>query len=346
VVEGYISEVKVSGDVGPVRDLIQGYVDKITESRPARLEDIERYLLLANDVPGITAQGVMQPTTAADGATQLIVNVERDWFSGYARIDNRESDFTGPWRIIAAPGTNSITSLGERIQVTGLTAFDLPEEQYVGLAATGHVGSEGLQLGATFSYEETHPGSSFKVFDIDTNALRFGLAADYPIVRSRRTNLYLGGGFDYADIDTELGPVTIAGFTFSGATHDRLRVAWAGVRADHRDEWGGANLLEVHLRQGLPGLGSTESGDVEKSRVDADGTFTSFQLTAARRQRITDTLNLYLGGRRSSALIPAGRRMFGRQRNLAAAMIRRDCRRRLPAGTVELRYNPESRQIS
>lgn len=141
VIEGYISEVKVSGDVGPVRELIEGYVQKITESRPARLEDVERYLLLANDLPGITAQGVLQPATGADGASQLVVNVERDWFSGYARVDNRESHFTGPWRAIVTPGINSFTRFGDRVQATGVLAIDEFELGFVGLSAEGRIGS-------------------------------------------------------------------------------------------------------------------------------------------------------------------------------------------------------------
>jgi hemolysin activation/secretion protein len=338
VIEGYIGEVKVVGDIGPVRELVERYVNKITQSRPARAEDIERYLLLANDVPGITAQGVLQPATDAEGAAQLTVNVERDWFSGYARIDNRESRFTGPWRLIASPGLNSFTPLGERIQATGLVAFDVPEEGYVGLSADTRVGSEGLTLGGNISYEETHPGFSLEPLDIETQTLRFGLVASYPIIRSRRTNLFASGGFDFSNID-----VNALGAALS---RDRLRVLWAGLQVDHRDSWGGANLLEIDVRQGLGILGATGSNDPLRSVADADGTFTSLQLNAARRQRITDTLNLYMGGKAQFSFEPlladeqcsVGGETYGRGYD-PGEIADDNCL----AGTLELQYNPQWR---
>jgi hemolysin activation/secretion protein len=336
VIEGYVAEVKVSGDIGPVRELIESYVKKITQSRPARAETIERYLLLANDVPGITAQGVLQPATNAEGAALLTVNVERDWFSGYARIDNRESRFTGPWRLITSPGLNSFTPLGERIQATGLVALDVPEEGYVALSAETRVGSEGLKLSANISYEETHPGFTLEPLDVETQTLRFGLAASYPVIRSRRTNLFLSGGFDFANIDTE-----VLGADFS---RDDLRVIWAGVQVDHRDSWGGANLLAVQLRQGLGILGATEADDPLASPADADGVFTSLQLNAARRQHIVDNLDLYMGGKAQFSFDPlladeecsVGGETYGRGYD-PDEIADDNCL----AGTLELQYNPE-----
>lgn len=343
VIEGYISEIKVSGDVGPVRELIEGYVQKITESRPARLEDVERYLLLANDIPGITAQGVLQPATSADGASQLVVNVERDWFSGYARVDNRESHFTGPWRAIVTPGLNSFTRFGDRVQATGVLAIDEFELGFVGLSAEGRIGSEGLTVGASISYELTEPGR-FRIpfdgtFDLETDTFRLGVSASYPVIRSRATNLWLSGGFDLADIDVDTD-------AFGPQVRDDMRVIWAGLQVDHRDSWGGANLLKIRLRQGLSFLGNTDGSDSRPSRFDAEDDFTSFRLTAARRQRITDELNIYFGGKAQFSLDPlladeecsVGGDTYGR--GYDPGEIAND---HCLAGTVELQYNPEWR---
>lgn len=345
VIEGYVSEVKVSGDVGPVRELIESYVNKIPESRPARLVDVERYLLLANDVPGITAQGVLQGGAAADGATKMVVNVERDWFSGYAKVDNRDSHFVGPWRIIAAPGFNSFTRFGERVQATGALAIDEFERGFAGLSAEARVGSEGLKIGGTFSYELTEPGRFPNVlipgrsFDVETDTLRFGFNASYPVIRSRATNLWVKGGFDFANIDLDTD-------AFGPQVRDDMRVLWAGIQVDHRDDWGGANLLQVRLRQGLGILGNTDGKDALPSRADADENFTSLQFSAARRQSITDELDLYLAGKAQFSFEPlladeecsVGGETFGR--GYDPGEIADD---QCLAGTVELQYHPEWR---
>ena len=57
IVEGFVSQVQVQGDVGPVRKRVQAYLDRLTALRPARKQDIERYLLLVTDLPGVSAVG-------------------------------------------------------------------------------------------------------------------------------------------------------------------------------------------------------------------------------------------------------------------------------------------------
>ncbi|MCI0429932.1 MAG: BamA/TamA family outer membrane protein [Rhodospirillales bacterium] len=337
VVEGYVSEVRISGDVGAVQELLQSYLDKITKSRPARVDEIERYLLLANDVAGITAQGVLRPATGQEGAAQLVVTVERDPFDGFVRIDNRESRFTGRWRTVGAAAANSFTRFGERVQATGVLALDFPEQWFAGLHAEGRIGSEGFVLRGSVSYEEEHPGFTLEPLDVDTDTVRFSLSGAYPLIRSRRTNLYLNGGFDLANVDVDILDLAF--------TRDRLRVVWFGAEFDHRDTWGGANVLAASLRQGLGILDATDD-DGLRSRADADGAFTSLQLSAARLQRITETLNFYAGGKAQFSFDPlladeecsVGGENYGRGYD-PAEVTEDDCL----AATVELQFNPEWR---
>src|SRR6185503_453233 len=50
VYEGYIDEVKVTGDAAPA---LQTLLAGLTEHRPLRLTDLERRLTLATDLPGV-----------------------------------------------------------------------------------------------------------------------------------------------------------------------------------------------------------------------------------------------------------------------------------------------------
>ena len=58
VTMGYVSEVVLEGEVGPVYSLLQSYLAQIPEKRPLNLSDAERYLQLARDVPGISLSSI------------------------------------------------------------------------------------------------------------------------------------------------------------------------------------------------------------------------------------------------------------------------------------------------
>lgn len=68
VIEGFISQVIINGDAAGQEDLLRSYGAKITAVRPLTSDALERYLLLADDLPGLTARGVLRPSPSAPAA--------------------------------------------------------------------------------------------------------------------------------------------------------------------------------------------------------------------------------------------------------------------------------------
>ena len=60
VTEGRIVEVKLEGDIGPARAQVLRFLNRLTDEneQPVSSSSIERYLLLAQDIPGITLRTV------------------------------------------------------------------------------------------------------------------------------------------------------------------------------------------------------------------------------------------------------------------------------------------------
>jgi hypothetical protein len=56
VIEGRIVSVKLQGDIGPAGTQVLAFLNHLTETSPVRTFDIERWLLLANDVPGVSVR--------------------------------------------------------------------------------------------------------------------------------------------------------------------------------------------------------------------------------------------------------------------------------------------------
>ena len=97
VTEGRIASVKLDGDIGPAGVQVLRFLNRLTEVKgPINSATLERYLLLAQDVPGITLRAVLQPSADDPGALNLIAEVSRQAVSGLASIDNRAFVQTGP----------------------------------------------------------------------------------------------------------------------------------------------------------------------------------------------------------------------------------------------------------
>ncbi len=75
VVEGFIDRVVVEDAEGTLKRTLEQSLAPLTRSRPLRSNDLERYLLLANDLAGVKLTSVLQPSKTTRGATELIVKV-------------------------------------------------------------------------------------------------------------------------------------------------------------------------------------------------------------------------------------------------------------------------------
>jgi hemolysin activation/secretion protein len=109
VIEGFINRIKIQGDIGPVSQRVQAYLEKIIGRRPVREQDIERYLLLAGDIPGVTAVGTYKRDEGDTGASELVVIVKRKPFDTFMLANNRGSRFTGTRRAAVSVQENAST---------------------------------------------------------------------------------------------------------------------------------------------------------------------------------------------------------------------------------------------
>lgn len=278
IVEGYIESIRVEGDAGEYQERIEAYLKNIKGLTPVNNREIERYLLLINDLPGISARAVVRPVKKKLGATELMVRAEVKMFDGFALINNRGSKFRGPFRTMLVGTANSLLSLEEELKLVFLTAFEDDEQRYGSLSYKQPLGTEGLTLSLTASYGPSRPGDALERFDIDSKSFYFASTINYPLIRSRRSNLNLEFGFEAINSD-----VDILGESFS---RDRLRVLHATGNFDIQDSWNGQSQVSFSVRQGLEALGASSEGSDKLSRIEGKTDFTSLQASVSRLQPI------------------------------------------------------------
>lgn len=278
VVEGYISDVVVQGEVGNVRKLIQKYVGQIVGRKPITSADIERYLLLANDIPGITAKGTLQPAEQ-DGASQLVVDATLEGLDGFATVNNRSSAFTGPWVGAVSGAINSQTELGERTELILLNTLFTDEQTYMQGSLESRFGGEGFKLKGTLSYGPSVPGSNLKPLGVKAVTKGIEIEASYPVWRSRRLGWITSLSFDLDNIVTDS-----LGSPFS---EDRLRVLRFNNTFEYRDTFAGVNTLNLGLHRGISLFGASHGrNSLPQSRGEGESTFWKGTIEVSRLQGI------------------------------------------------------------
>ncbi len=277
VVEGYVASVEVAGDPGSSRGLIERYLRHVTTRRPANVRDIERYLLLVNDLPGVYAEGVLTPDPGQTGAATLVAAVRRTPISGYATLDNKGSVFTGPVNAAFDAQLNGLGRFGGQAELLGFSTFN-DEQNYTELSFAGHVGDEGARVRAYAAYGPSRPGASLRPLDLHDTSTLLGLGSDYPLLRSRRINLTLNAAFEATEdrVDT-LG---------QGQSLDRQRILRFGALFTQSDAEGETSA-GLTLHKGLPILNNSDNEDfTPQSRAGGTSVFFKVTGTLSRLQTL------------------------------------------------------------
>jgi hemolysin activation/secretion protein len=279
VVEGYIDNVVWPAEkLARYRDFFSDYTARIVADRPANIRTLERYLLLANDLPGLKFSTSLKPSPTNPNASTLIVEVAEKRLDAVARIDNRGTEARGPWQYLGSASVNNILGAHEQFTVTTAGTFQLEELQYFAATYRQVLNSEGLTGFVNASYGFGRPGTDqLRLLDYHTRSTVVEAGLSYPVIRTREKNLTVTA-LGFMTDDEALGLLP---------TRDRLRGFRLKADADWADSFLGINQVNFTFSQGINGLGasgnlgpddtppSTAVGRVDFNKIE--GTFTRTQ---------------------------------------------------------------------
>ncbi len=294
VVEGYISGYEIEGEAGKARPALERYAQKIIAARPVKASSIERYLLLMNDLPGLTVKSVLAPDEKAPGAARMTLQVSRKRFDAGAGVDTFGNAYLGPERVSANVQANGFIDGADLVRASLLSAPDHNEVAYFSGGFQQVLGSEGTILGFDASHTATKPSlppTLGGLLSPQGDAFSFILSAQQPLVRSRETNWSLNTQLEVMRSQTLYGP----GFD-QLKTRDDQRILSLGTQASTSDSWGGYNQGSITARKGLAFAGSSHSGEAGLSRQNGNPDFLSFVASATRLQNIWGPITLTVSG--------------------------------------------------
>jgi hemolysin activation/secretion protein len=287
VLEGYMGGVQVvaAQDVRLDDAVVQRHLKGVTTvgaTKPAHQDDIERSLLLLNDIPGVVARGAFTPG-AQPGSSDLVVSVvEEDPLANTLYVNNHGSSSTGETRAGAQFHLKDVFGVGDSTRANlswssgGLIASG-------GLSTRVPLGGDGFAVSAGASHMTYELAGEFATLGARGEANTLQAGASYPLLRSANRNLGMQLDFEQKYL-RDLIPL-IALETQKSSTS-----ASAGANFDARDAWagGGRNRLSAMFQSGVLTLAARAADALGKS-----GSFSKTTIDVSREQSLSVNGQLY-----------------------------------------------------
>lgn len=294
VVEGFVDQIIIEGETREsALKQIRQYAENLRENHILSAKNLERYLLLINDLPGITARSILSPSKTKTGASDLTIIIERDNYESSIEFNNHGSRFLGPYQTAFSGIANSHFGLNERISGQFVISGDknrINELMFGSIVYEQPVSRYGSKIRILASITSTEPGDDLDQFDVKGNSKFLSASISHPFIRSRTMNLYGRATFDLRNVKSrnDLEP----------SREDKIRSLRVGTTFQFIDTLFGVgiNALDVEVSHGLSIFGATHKGDNNITRARGNPEYTKIELQAQRLQRITPSINVLFAG--------------------------------------------------
>lgn len=283
VIEGFISQIKVQGlKRSELIHFIEKYGARIEASKPIKLADLERYLLLINDVPGFSVKSVLAPDPKVPLGSSLTLVTEHTLVEATLTQDNYQTRFLGPNETSLYSSINSVFIPGGTLYGRVLTSDTNRKLQYYELRHDQTIGTNGLVFTLDGYATKTNPQFILAPLELFSESNDANVVLSYPIIRSRTRSLSVFGQFDYMNnSSTSLGSLLykdhIRDLSFSGQYTDTL--------------WKGEDAISIVFDKGLNIFNANPDGF--RSRFGATSDFFKIVGTVSRNQFIGERFSLY-----------------------------------------------------
>lgn len=253
--------------------------------RPVNAIDLDRALLLINDLPGLSAKGQLAPGDRPAQTDLLLEASAHPLLTGTVTLDNAGQRLTGASQVAVTADLSSPLRIGDLAEALYL------HSKGTDFASIGYgvpLGARGVRVGVNASHLSYRiVTEQFSALDAHGHSSTVGLNASYPLVRARLENVYLSAAANENWFDNRSLSATTSRYSVESGQ--------IGVAANRYDEFagGGSSTASIEFEQGLVDLGGSPNEAADAATVNTAGAFYKVDVTLSRLQVITSRLSLY-----------------------------------------------------
>lgn len=280
VVEGRFGAISMKpGETRMDPDIVQRIVgNRLVPGQPYSADDIERGLMIANDLPGVSVDGVLKAGSATGTSDIAVSLADTPLVTGNVGINNFGIKSTGAGMGLASVTLNDPGGIGDQLSLRGQVSDGLGFGQ---MDYSLPLGYSGLRGGVSASYLRYTLGGDFSDLDAHGSAITFAANLLYPVLRTPSRSNWAGLSYRHSRYDD-----SSLGVALDRKNIDALDASFSG---NWSDGLGGGAITSYALtvsggRLDLSGVENNKAAD--KAGPKTDGGYGKFALQASRGQAL------------------------------------------------------------
>lgn len=247
IIDGYVDKVIISNNkiIAKNKKLLNEYGNRIMQSKPLRMTVLEKFSLLANDIPGLNVKTVLSASPSTPGAANLEFVVTEKIHGWYVGANNFNSQLLGNNQILTGIYSNGIFA-GSQTGINGAISTESNRFLYVGFQHQQPIDDNGTSIDFSINNTKTKPNyDRIDLANLNTPGEAFLLTANayYTYTRSRAKNLSFGVGFNLLNSNTKTQNTMLF--------EDNIRSINFTSHYDFVDRFNSNNAIILSLVQGL-----------------------------------------------------------------------------------------------
>lgn len=286
IVEGYYGNITVDND-SQIRDgMLRWQLSNVRSGMPITDAQLERNLLLLNDMPGILINSTLSAGSRPGTTDWRIKATPGARVDGVLQADNFGDAYTGEYRGGASLGVNNPLWLGDRLDLRLLSSDK--HQRYYRMAYQLPVSPWATRAGVAHSYMNYRLGKDFSELKAHGDATLTSAFLIQPLLRSRTLNVNAQLQFDDKKLRDDIDL-----FDSRSRKHISLWTAGVDLNAQDRLLGGGQSVASLSY-----GIGNLHIEDPSARRWDGrtaktEGQFSKLSLSALRLQNLGGAFQLY-----------------------------------------------------
>lgn len=269
IAEGYLGEI-IMDEMFTNKDMIVDYMKGLLKIKPIKFQQIEEFLLRLNELSGFRFRSFIEPIqTEAFGMVKarLVVQHTEDTASRSVFLDKNGTDSIGPFRT-GFSYRGSVVDF-QRTEVTALTSSQNGKLIYGDISQRFPIN---LALDAQISarYTSVRPGGPLESSEIRSTSTAVDAGLIWKPIRQREKSLTLSTLLSGRTTRTDI-------LRFTPLVRERIRAIEGKLQYDVEKN-NAKHSITVGLTHGLSMLSSSQAGDPNLSRPEAEPDFALLEL--------------------------------------------------------------------
>ncbi len=262
--------------------VLQTVTARLQPGQPLSAADLERGLLLANDLPGIEANAILQAGQSVGSSDLAVAVQDTALVSGDIGFSNHGLRPTGKGQLTGGLALNDLSGHGDQLALRMLGAAHLGSVLARYSLPLGH---DGLRLAAWGSAMRYSLAGNYSSLEAKGTAYTAGVGVSYPLLRQQERNLRLEAGLQQRRYNDDMLQTAVR--------RHRTHVLNLGLGGDWVDSLGGgaSNWAAVQLIHGQLSMRDVD-GDValDAAGPRTQGRYTKLALQWGRVQSLDSWL--------------------------------------------------------